>query len=77
MTEISSPSSVPALHHDSTATEIRGALPGLSQRVTRQLVGGCTCMTKTPELRYHHLDCKYRVMAEVSAVLDAVVSGRL
>lgn len=25
---------------------------------------GCTCMTKTPELRYHREDCSYRRFAE-------------
>jgi len=30
------------------------------------IVGGCTCMTKTPELACHSEDCRYRMICEVS-----------
>lgn len=35
-------------------------------------IGGCTCNTKTPELRFHSEDCRYRLAAEIErTLLDA------
>jgi len=34
-------------------------------------IGGCTCMTKTPEFAYHRDDCRYRVFWEVEQFLLA------
>jgi hypothetical protein len=28
------------------------------------MVGSCTCMTKTPEIEYHKETCKYRMLRE-------------
>lgn len=37
--------------------------------LTRLAVGGCTCMTKTPELQYHAEDCTYRLATEIALAL--------
>jgi hypothetical protein len=41
----------------------------VQQKLTRIMVGGCTCMTKTPELRYHNERCHFRLASEASALL--------
>lgn len=33
-------------------------------------IGSCTCLTKTPELKYHAEDCRYRVSAEILAYVE-------
>jgi hypothetical protein len=38
--------------------------------LTRLTVGGCTCMTKTPELKYHADDCQYRMATEIELGFD-------
>lgn len=38
----------------------------LTERLFRAQVGGCTCLTKTPELRYHDAQCHYRLFSEAS-----------
>jgi hypothetical protein len=35
----------------------------------RLQVGGCTCMTKTNELKYHAADCQYRLACEIEDAL--------
>lgn len=35
------------------------------------MVGGCTCLTKTPELKYHAERCHYRLASEALALLPA------
>jgi len=49
--------------------ETAGAPAALEERHLRFLrkmqIAGCTCMTKTPDIQYHALDCKYRLAAEV------------
>jgi hypothetical protein len=34
-------------------------------------IGGCTCLTKTPELRFHAENCQYRLAAEIEHALLA------
>ena len=34
-------------------------------------IGACTCMTKTPEARFHHENCLYRQLCEIEQVLLA------
>ena len=50
---------------DEAATERHMRFLGLLQ------IGGCTCLTKTPELQYHAEDCKYRLAAEIQQALRA------
>jgi len=42
----------------------------LLRRLVSAQVAGCTCMTKTPELRYHAEDCHYRLFAEAHAAIS-------
>jgi hypothetical protein len=37
--------------------------------LSRLQLGGCTCNTKTPELRFHAEDCKYRLASEIEREL--------
>lgn len=39
------------------------------QFLHRLQLGGCICMTKTPELKYHAEDCQYRLASEIEAAL--------
>jgi hypothetical protein len=48
---------------DEAVTERHMRFLGLLQ------IGGCTCLTKTPELQYHAEDCKYRLAAEIHQAL--------
>lgn len=32
-------------------------------------IGGCTCMTKTNETKYHASDCQYRLACEIEEAL--------
>lgn len=41
----------------------------LLDRLQRAQVGGCTCLTKTPELSYHKDTCHYRLFEEATAAL--------
>ncbi|KVP65642.1 hypothetical protein WJ96_04545 [Burkholderia ubonensis] len=34
-------------------------------------IGSCTCLTKTPEARYHHENCLYRQLCEIEQVMLA------
>ncbi len=43
----------------------------LLDRLTGLMVGGCTCMTKTPELAHHDPQCKYRVASEAYDTIAA------
>lgn len=36
----------------------------LMERLVRAQVAGCTCLTKTPELRFHDPHCTYRLVRE-------------
>ena len=45
----------------------------ISRYLTTLAVGGCTCCTKTPELRYHKVDCRYRKATEAEAMLSDLV----
>jgi len=41
----------------------------LPSRLMRLGTGGCTCMTKTPELLHHSRGCTYRVVEEARILL--------
>lgn len=41
----------------------------LLDKLTRIMVGGCTCMTKTDEVRFHAERCHYRLAFEASELL--------
>lgn len=34
------------------------------------IVGSCTCSTKTPNIAYHHADCRYLKIASALEALD-------
>ncbi len=55
----------------------------LKDRLLRAQVGGCTCVTKTPELTYHDALCNYRLCAEavdeitrLEGIYQSAVKGR-
>lgn len=52
-------------------------LEAAQQKLTKIMVAGCTCMTKTPELRYHDERCHFRLAAEASLLLGthALIGG--
>ena len=51
-------------------------MEAVQQRLTKIMVAGCTCLTKTPELQFHSDRCHYRLAAEVSMMLGhTVVAG--
>lgn len=33
------------------------------------IIGSCTCMRKTPEVKYHSPDCRYRVLSEAEQLI--------
>ena len=37
--------------------------------LTKLQVGGCTCLTKTPEIQWHAEDCQYRLATEIDDML--------
>ncbi len=39
-------------------------------------VGSCSCMTKTPETKYHKADCRYRVYQESFFALTILLRER-
>lgn len=41
----------------------------IRKRLTSLQVGGCTCLTKTPELKYHKETCHYRLASEIESLL--------
>lgn len=40
-------------------------------KLTRIEVGGCSCNTKAPDLKYHMRECHYRLAHEASVLLEA------
>jgi hypothetical protein len=36
----------------------------LSERLLRAALGGCTCLTKSPDIRWHDQLCHYRLFTE-------------
>lgn len=50
-----------------------GAAPvrPLVERLAIACVGGCTCMTKTPEIAYHDELCHYRLFTEAMRAMEA------
>lgn len=58
-------------HPDVSFEDLQSALLGLAARAEKMsnalvslCVGGCTCMTKTPILKFHDPRCRYRLAAE-------------
>ena len=43
----------------------------LIQRLWEASVGGCECLTKTPEIQYHAPTCKFRLFQESISALEA------
>lgn len=51
--------------------EARTALQiAVESKLIKIIVGGCTCSTKTPELRYHDSRCHFRLASEAMQLLD-------
>ena len=46
----------------------------LIERLHKQAGGGCTCMTKTPELKFHDVDCTYRVTTEAASEIERLTA---
>lgn len=42
---------------------------GVIEKLWRLKIGGCDCMTKTPELRFHDERCTYRLVSEITDLL--------
>lgn len=42
----------------------------VTEKLIRMQVGGCTCNTKSPELRFHDERCTYRLACEVQDLLN-------
>ena len=42
----------------------------LKANLHRMMTGSCTCMTKTPEIGYHYVDCKYRQLNEILEYIE-------
>ena len=41
----------------------------MQSKLASIMLGGCTCLTKTNELKYHKENCHYRLASEVSELL--------
>lgn len=39
-------------------------------KLHEEVVGSCSCLTKTPEVSYHAQDCKYRILIDCATRLD-------
>lgn len=52
---------------------MRSVREEIDRRLARLQVGGCTCMTKTPELKYHDERCTYRLASEIAILLDQIM----
>jgi hypothetical protein len=53
--------------------EVRAVIQAAQDKLTRIMVGGCTCNTKTPELRFHSERCHFRLASEASEALSPAV----
>lgn len=40
-------------------------------KLTNIMIGGCTCSTKSPELKHHKEGCHYRLASEIGELLQA------
>jgi hypothetical protein len=54
-----------------TDEKVREAIRAAGDKLLQIEVGGCTCLTKTPELEHHDARCHYRLAAEASQFLAA------
>lgn len=56
--------------------QVSRAVPAAVFDKLQQLqVGGCTCLTKTPELQFHAPGCRYRLAREIGLLLSAPASA--
>src|ERR1700756_823586 len=42
-------------------------------KLSKLMIGGCTCMTKTPVIQFHKENCTYRLAREVETLLVPVL----
>jgi hypothetical protein len=54
-------------------TYLRRRIAGLERSMAKALVGGCSCVTKTPEYKYHAWYCTYRILGEALEAGDGRV----
>lgn len=52
------------------ATLSRETITQVNDLLTRLQVGGCTCLTKTPDIRHHDARCTYRLASEVHNLIN-------
>jgi hypothetical protein len=45
-------------------------------RLAKATVASCECMTKTPEVKFHNEDCRYRIIMEAMGELDKLRAER-
>ena len=43
-------------------------------KLSKLMIGGCTCLTKTPDIKFHKENCTYRLAREVEALFIPVLS---
>lgn len=48
----------------------QAAIEAITDKLTQIEAAGCTCLTKTPEIKYHAPNCKYRLAVEVEEMLE-------
>lgn len=39
-------------------------------------IGKCTCLTKTPDTKFHAEDCRYRLLSEVTEVIETLMRAQ-
>lgn len=55
---------------DPLGMETAADFTGLKKRLLSAQVGGCTCMTKSPEVSFHGPRCAYRLHSESLAAIE-------
>jgi len=44
----------------------------IKANLQRMMIGSCSCLTKTPDVSYHYVDCKYRQLMEAHDYIVAL-----
>jgi len=47
----------------------------MAEGLRMSLLGGCTCMTKTPEVKFHDSSCRYRKLSEILSSYQELIKG--
>jgi len=48
----------------------------IKMRLLHKTIASCKCMTKTPEVKYHKVDCLYRVLRDSVAEIETLEGYR-